>query len=150
MPTIKEERDKVKKRLCAWGSALSDCERRREEIKDLQKQLEEMDDVLRGQKIDDMPKGTNVGNPTAMALEVKERTANRIAQLLEEISAIMQRKEQMDAEIAALPEEYQRLLDMKYKRGHSLYVVIPRLLNISSRTATYWMEDIFERLRNIA
>lgn len=150
MLTTKEQRSVMKKRLWEWGTALSECERRREEIRDLQKQMEEMDDVLRGQTIDDMPKGTGVGNPTVRALEVKERTACRIALLLEEIAQIMQRKERMDTIIATMPEKYQTLIDLKYKKGRGLSVEIPRMMHASERSVAYWHDDILERLHVFA
>lgn len=146
----KTQREKIKRRLWEWGTALADCERRREEIKDLQQQMVDADNVLRGQSLDSMPKGTDVGDPTGKALLVKEQTARRIAQLLEEISTIMQRKEKMDREIGALPEKYQTFVDLRYKKNRSLSVEIPRLMHISERTASYWQDDIFERLHDIA
>ena len=146
MLTTKEQRGVIKKRLWEWGSALNDCERRRGEIRDLQRQMNEMDDVLRGQTIDDMPKGTGVGNPTARALEVKEHIANRISLLLEEIAQIMRQKEQMDALINRLPENLQTLLNLWYVKGLRPTRQIPRKLNIEISTVYDWRDKAIEKI----
>lgn len=146
MTTNKQQREVIKRRLAAWGSARNDCEWRMDEIKALQKQLEDADNILRAQKIDDMPRGTGIGDPTNMAMQVRERTAKRIARLLEEVNEIMADKEQMDAAIDLLPERYKHMLDLRIVKGKSLSVEIPRLMHISERTAAYWMDDILEKL----
>lgn len=146
MITTKEQRGVIDKRLWEWGSALNDCERRRGEIRDLQRQMNEMDDVLRGQTIDDMPKGTGVGNPTARALEVKEHIANRISLLMEEIVQIMQQKARMDALIDRLPENLQTLLNLWYVKRLRPTRQIPRKLNIEISTVYDWRDKAIEKI----
>lgn len=149
MHTIKEQREAIKKRLCEWGAAVPNCDRRWAEIKDLQRQIAEMDDVLRGQSFDSMPKGSGVGNPTARALEAKEHTACRIAQLMEEIAQIMERKERMDAQLDVLPVHLRSLVDMHYRQGLNMHREIPHRLNIGKSTAYDWMEEVLEKIANM-
>lgn len=147
--TLKEQREEIKRQLVAWGTALKDCERRRAEIRDLKKQMDEMEDMLRGQMFDDMPRGTGVGNSTARALEIKERTAQRIAELLEEINRIMEGKARMDAMIATLPEHLRELLEMHYVKSWRMTSTIPIKLHIATSTAYDWRDEAVEKIMNL-
>lgn len=146
IPTDKSQREGIKRRLWEWAAAAAECEWRRTEIIDLQRQMQEMDNVLRGQRLDDMPKGTNAGNPVAAALEARERDAMRIAQLLEEINVIKLGKERMDAVIRQLPERLREILRLRYIEGLQPTKQIPRKMHIVTSTVYEWLDEAYEKI----
>lgn len=140
------ERKRINTLLWQWGTALEDCERRREEIRRLMAQAEDATCVLRAQALTAMPRGSGVSDPTAAAVRMKDDALQRVAVLTEEINAIMARKVKMDAVIGMLPESRQTLLDLRYKRGMGLTTQIPMRMHISERTAFYWRDEILDYL----
>lgn len=141
-----EERRRINRMLWEWGTALKDCERRRGEIMELMALAEDAECVLKAQVLNGMPRGSGVGDPTAAAVQMRERALVRVDALAEEINAIMERKEKLDAIIGLLPESRQTLLDLRYKRGLNLAVEIPMQMHASERTVTYWMADALEKI----
>lgn len=140
------ERKRINMLLWQWGTALEDCERRREEIRRLMAQAEDATCVLRAQALTAMPRGSGVSDPTAAAVRMKDDALQRVAVLTEEINAIMARKVKMDAVIGMLPESRQTLLNLRYKRGMGLTTQIPMRMHISERTAFYWRDEILDYL----
>lgn len=132
--------------LWEWGTALKDCERRREEIRSLMAQAEDADLMLKAQVLTAMPKGNTVSDPTAAAAVMREKSLERVTALTEEINQVMLRKERIDRAVAALPERLQTLLTLRYKHGLSLHIQIPARMHIAERTAFRWLALAFEKL----
>ena len=141
-----EQRKEIEKELWAWGSALKDCERRRREIKRLLEQAADAENVLHSQIITGIPHGTDVGDPTGKAVIMRDNTLRRIAQLTDEINAIMQRKERMDELISRLPENMQSLLEMRHVRGWRMSIEIPMHTYITRQSAHRWYNAALEML----
>ena len=73
------ERKRINTLLWQWGTALEDCERRREEIRRLMAQAEDATCVLRAQALTAMPRGSGVSDPTAAAVRMKDDALQRVA-----------------------------------------------------------------------
>lgn len=140
-----QEREAMIRRLWEWGNAMQACERRRREIKQLLDQAKDADNI-KAQVITGMPHCSSVGDPTAAAAAMHEKTMQRVGKLTEEINGIMGRKAIMDEAVSILPEHQQRLLWMRYAQGWTLTIDVPKMMYVSSRTARYWHEAALKKI----
>ena len=142
----KAERDGLVHRLWEWGNTLDGCERRRHEINRLLRQVEDAENVLRAQALTGMPRSGGIGDPTAQAVQMRDDALRRVDELTAEINECMGRKAEMDAAVRTLPDNFQRLLYMRYVRGWSVSVKIPRMLHADRKTVYRWHKDALDQI----
>lgn len=140
------ERKELVHRLWEWGGALDGCERRRHEINRLLRQVDDAENVLRAQALTGMPRSGGIGDPTAQAVQMRDDALRRVDELTAEINECMGRKAEMDAAVRTLPDNFQRLLYMRYVRGWSVSYKIPKMLHVDRRTIYRWHGQALEKM----
>ena len=114
-------RSDIRRLLWRWGRVAESCKAKQRELEEFQNILKSCTD-LSASVIDGMPHGTNTTDPTQRAAIKLAGIAEEYEQIIEiirrEISEELRFKYSMDKAVSELPAEQQRIIELRYKRGH--------------------------------
>lgn len=120
--TLHEKRARVRRMLWDWGHSLDGIARLEDELHCFSVWAEDAGDTLKAQNLSGMPGGGGTGDSVSDAVEELERRrelylkAARSASA--EISAILQRKVQIDGMVEGLSSIQKRIVELRYIDGH--------------------------------
>lgn len=137
-----ETRAAIRRLLKRWGAAAQMCRRKQEEIAEYNG-LIDATYGLHAQQYSGMPHGGEVSNPTAMTAEqadkLREAYQRRIADIADDIAELMDFCAAIDGLLLDLPEDQQRVIDLRYRRfnntQHNLWVRVARSAGMSEDNA---------------
>lgn len=115
-----ESVDTVRKLLGVWGRSEMRIAELQDELQTMRKRVDESRDVIRAAQINGMPRtGAKKDlSDTIISLERIDESFRRfLDHLANELDDLVRVKMQMDTLINDMPCRYQRILEMRYKRG---------------------------------
>ena len=147
--TDKEKRDRVRGQLRRWGRTADVCKRKQAEIVEYAGLIAAAEDMLGAQLLTGMPRGTDIGDPTANAAQrastLRKAYQQRIDELHADICMILDFARCVDDIVGELLPEQQEVIDRRYKNRWSWERVAARL-HMSDRQARRVEERAVGRL----
>ena len=134
--TDKEKRNRVRGQLRRWGRTADVCKRKQAEIVEYTGLIAAAEDMLGAQLLTGMPRGTDIGDPTANAAQrastLRKAYQQRIDELHADICMILDFARCVDDIVDELLPEQQEVIDRRYKKRWSWDKMAIRL-NMSCR-----------------
>lgn len=140
-----ELRMAVRRALNEWGSTEERCKQLLREVNE-QMAIAEAAGSVHAQIMTGMPHGSGVSDPVSHAAEIAESARQRAMDKLDEIDRLQARKANMDARLAALPDDQRRVLLYKYAYGWRMDSKVPYMMHASRRTCFRILDAAIDNL----